>query len=461
MTSLTDALRTQHFRLILQVVLLLAFVFLFCFSIFQTNWVGTPIISLILVFMITANIVRLVEKSNRDFAQFIANVSHNDFASASGSSDAAFGARAFIDAQKTLLSKYRKLKADRTVQTEYLQLIVEHIDAALICFDEDGNVEIINQAAARLLGRKYVSSINIVSKINPDLATELRRIRPGEYRLIKLVVDNELNQLILNATEFVMLETSYKLVSMQNIKNALDEREIESWQKLIRVLTHEIMNSMTPIVSLSRYIGSVVKDERIGKELEDPKSEQLQDLRLSIDAIASRSQGLMEFVGSYRSLSNLPDPVFETVELSGVIERIQLLLNERVKSQGVRLITQVEPADLSLHVDEKLLEQILINLLSNAIDAVEDEEAALVELEAVQDHNGRVLIRVTDNGCGISKELIENIFTPFYTTKEHGTGIGLSLSRQLARLNRATISVSSIAGEGSQFVLTFSHQATP
>ena len=455
MASLIDMLRSQHLRLVLQVFLLLDAVFLFCFSILQTNFIGTPIISFGLIVFFTVNIIRLVEKSNRDFAQFLNNVSHNDFTSSSGTLSQGFGARNFVDAQKTLLSKYRKLKADRSAQYEYLNMVVEHVDTALLCFDNEGKIEIINNAASRLLNKKYVSNLNIVAKLNKDLADALWDIRAGDTKVLKIVIDNELHQLILSATEFVLLERKYKLVSLQNIKNALDEREIESWQKLIKVLTHEIMNSMTPIVSLSRYIESVISDKDLRSKLGDENSEQYKDLQQSIDAIASRSQGLMEFVDAYRSLSHFPTPVFDLVNIGALFERIELLLKEKFQDASIQFATKIDPANVSLVADVNFLEQVLINLLSNAIDAVAGRSASTIQLICRQRKDGKVTLQVTDNGCGISKDIIENIFTPFYTTKEKGSGIGLSLSRQLTTLNNGVLSVSSIEGEGSQFSLAF------
>lgn len=450
-----DAIRSQHARLILQVLLLVAVVFFFCYSVLRSEWIGVPSITFVFIILITINIIRNVEKSNRDFAQFLTNISHNDFASSSGSSQQAFGAADFITAQKTLLSKFRKLKADRSAQYEYLHMVVEHVDTALICFDESEKIEFINSAAFRLLRKKFITSLKSIASLSPELADTLKDIPAGESVVVKVVINNELHQLILSATEFVLLEKKYKLVSLQNIKHALDEREIESWQKLIKVLTHEIMNSMTPIVSLSRYIEGVVNDVELSKKMLEPDSEQYRDLQLSCDAIASRSQGLMEFVDSYRSLSNLPEPTFAETNINELFERIELLLKDKIKERGIDFSLGVETEKPILPADVRLLEQVLLNLINNAIDAVAEEEKPRIELLYSELENGKSTIRVTDNGCGISRDDIENVFTPFYTTKEHGSGIGLSLSRQLTKLNRGTLSVSSLEGQGSEFTLTF------
>lgn len=388
MASLTKTLQTQHVRLIIQVLFLLAMVFVFCYSLLETDWIGMPIISLLLIVMITGNIIRIVERSNRDFAQFINNISHDDFTTSSGSSNQIFAAHAFIEAQKTLLSKYRKLKADRSAQTDYLQMVVDHVDAALLCFDEDFRIEFTNRAAEQLLKRRYLPSLQSIANIDAGLAEAVRDLETGENKVLKLVLDGELNQLILSATEFVLLEKKYKLVSLKNIKGALDEREIESWQKLIKVLTHEIMNSMTPIVSLSRYVDGMISDKEALAALQDPDSEQSRDLHLSLEAIKSRTQGLMDFVDKYRSISNLPKPKFAHVILNSLFERIDLLFAERASEQGIEFSFDLKPKELVLTADESLLEQVIINLVSNAFDAVKGRQNKKVRIEA----------RLTDEG---------------------------------------------------------------
>jgi len=448
-----NVLRTQHFKLILQILLLLLAVFVFCYSVISTEWIGTPTISFLIIVVVTINIIRMVEKSNRDFAQFLSNITYGDFTSTSGASNQAFAAQTFVNAQKTLLSKYQKLTADRSAQSQYLQKVVEHVDSALICFDSEGKIEFSNKATTQLLNKKYIPSINVLANINPEMASELRHIRPGENRLLKTVLEGELNQLILSATEFTLLDRNFKLVSMKNIKGALDEREVESWQKLIKVLTHEIMNSMTPIVSLSQYIESLVSDKISLEQLQDEESEQFRDLHQSINAITSRSKGLMEFVDSYRSLSNLPKPTFAKVSIAELFNRIERLVADEVGECDIRFQQTATPPGLWVNADEHLLEQVLLNLLSNAFDAVAEKQDKKVMLEATCQSDGKVAIKVTDNGCGIDSDVIDNIFTPFYTTKDSGSGIGLSLSRQLARLNRGILSVSSVMGDGSQFTL--------
>ena len=455
MNSLISNLKGHRGQAIFSIALLLIVVFVLCYSVLSTQWVGTPILCIVIIAFITMNLMRMTERSNENFTQFINNISHDDFSSTTSHSNAEDSAQKFVSAQRTLLEKYRKLKADRSAQHEYLHLVVEHVETALLCFDEKGKVEIINQAAKDILKNRYISTLSKVEAISPLLAQTLRGIKAGENRVLKVTIGNDVLHLMLTATEFRLIGKYQKLVSMQNIQSALDEKEIESWQKLIKVMTHEIMNSMTPIVSLSSHLESVFQGNESVELGITADEEQYKDIVQGIASIASRSQGLLRFVQAYRSLSNLPRPVLKEIQVSSLFQHMSTLLEERMVTLGITLDCRVQPASLNIMADINLLEQILLNLLNNAADAVSSVDNAQVELRATQLEHGKVIIQVKDNGCGISKTYIDDIFTPFFTTKETGTGVGLSLSRQLARLNNANLSVQSTEGKGSCFQLHF------
>lgn len=455
MNSSINSLKGHRGQAILSVSFLLLAIFLFCYSILSTEWVGTPILCAVIIVVITLNLMRMTERSNENFTQFINNISHNDFSSTTSHSNAESTAQKFVEAQRTLLEKYRKLKADRSAQHEYLHLVVEHVDTALVCFDETGNIEIINQAAKELLKSRYINSLSRIESISPSLAGALHQLKAGENRVLKINIGNETVQLILAATEFRLLEREHKLVSMQNIQSALDEKEIESWQKLIKVLTHEIMNSMTPIVALSNHLENVVHEGEVTDTGVTTDADQYRDIVQGIESIAARSQGLLRFVQAYRSLSNLPRPSFASVAVENLFQHMATLLEERFTSAGIAFQFSVKPRSLCVEADINLIEQILLNLLNNAIDAVQGSVEPSIQLTAYKHELGRTIMQVTDNGCGISNAQIDDIFTPFFTTKESGTGVGLSLSRQLARLNHAALTVKSVEGKGSSFLLQF------
>ena len=455
MSSLISSLKGHRGQAIFSIASLLLVVFVLCYSVLNTQWVGTPILCVVIIAIITFNLMRMTERSNENFTQFINNISHNDFSSTTSHSNVEDSAQQFVSAQRTLLEKYRKLKADRSAQHEYLHLVVEHVETALLCFDDKGNVEIINQAAKDILKNRYISTLKKVDALSPELAQALRSIKAGESRVLKVSIGNDNLQLMLTATEFRLMDKYQKLVSMQNIQSALDEKEIESWQKLIKVMTHEIMNSMTPIVSLSNHLEDVFHEKELTETGIAADTEQYRDIVQGIGTIASRSQGLLRFVQAYRSLSNLPRPVLTQIPISSLFKHMSTLLEEQMSVTGIELECEVVPESLSVMADKNLMEQILLNLLNNASDAVSGVEGAKIVLRASLLGHGKVIIQVKDNGCGISKSFLDDIFTPFFTTKETGTGVGLSLSRQLARLNNANLSAQSDEGKGSCFQLLF------
>jgi len=459
MNSRTLSLRGHRAEALFCVGMLVTAIFLLSYSLLRTEWIGTPILCAAVIMLCVLKLIRMTERSNENFAQFISNVSHDDFSTTTVPNGAETSPQLFLQAQKTLLEKYRKLKSDRSEQHEYLQLVVEHVDTALVCFDETGKVTIINKAAKDLFRTPYIHNIARIEAVSSALADALRELKAGEKRVVKLSIGSESVQLILAATEFRLLGSEQKLVSIQNIQSALDEKEIESWQKLIRVLTHEIMNSMTPIVSLSSHLETLTQATAVSEAGVVVDAEDHQDIVQGIASIASRSQGLLRFVEAYRSLSNLPRPVPTVIEIETLFQRLAILLEDRFIKADIRFHHQVMPAQLTILADINLIEQILLNLLSNAFDAVREREDRQIQLMAFrQESSGRIVIQVRDNGIGIRRDNIDDIFTPFFTTKDEGTGIGLSLSRQLARLNNATLLVNSIENQGSTFQLVFLDQ---
>jgi len=262
--------------------------------------------------------------------------------------------------------------------------------------------------------------------------------------------------LALYATEFRLRQQKYTMVSVQNIQSELEEKEMEAWQNLIRVLTHEIMNSVTPIASLASTANDLLM--QIPEDREDSKKTPLtaiDDVSSAVQTIERRSQGLLRFVDSYRKLTRLPKPNFQIFPISELFERVQQLMQSQISERGIDFQTRVDPESLELTADPEMIEQVLINLLMNAIQASARKHKPRIRLTASMDDRGRTVIRVTDNGPGITDEAMEKIFIPFFTTKKEGSGIGLSLARQIIRLHRGSISVQSKPHVETVFTLRF------
>lgn len=349
-----------------------------------------------------------------------------------------------------IVDDFRQVKIDREVEHQYFQNSIKHVNTGLIAFDASGKVELYNDAAKRLLNIEYLPEIHLLEKLQPNLPEALIALKPGGQKLVKTVHDNEVFSLSFRAAEFKLQDRFVKLISLQNIKSELEAQELASWQKLIRVLTHEIINSVSPIAILSSTLIKMFEMDGKAKTIDQIDNTQLENTLSAVQAINKRSQGLSRFVESYKSLTKLPEPEPEEVSLVEMINRLKTLMKRESTEKEVKLITAVKPVNLKVLADEKLLEQVLINILKNAYEALEQVEVPQIEISAERRGDG-VLIEVTDNGSGMSKEVLENIFVPFYTTKKEGTGIGLSLSRQIIRKHNGTLEVYSTPGAGTSF----------
>jgi signal transduction histidine kinase len=282
----------------------------------------------------------------------------------------------------------------------------------------------------------------------------LQAIKPGQQRLMKTNIAGSIIQLSVKASEFKILDRWIKLVSFQDIKGELDQKELESWQKLIRVLAHEIMNSITPINTLTETMIKQNRqyEENIGQSQGD--SEHFENMADGLQLIRERGSGLIEFVQKYRHLSKLPTPNLSEIELKGLLSGIAGLFKKEMEEKGLTLSVKVSPDNLTLQADRKLIEQVLINLVKNAMEALSETEDAQVQILADKQLES-VRIRVVDNGPGIPENIIDQIFIPFFTTKEDGSGIGLSLSRQIMRLHQGTIDIKSIPSQETSIILNF------
>jgi signal transduction histidine kinase len=289
------------------------------------------------------------------------------------------------------------------------------------------------------------------SRIDERLPALLHQLGDGERTLLTVRRGDDTLQLVLYATTFELLEQRYKLVSFQNIRDELDQQEIDSWRKLIRVMTHEIMNSVTPIISLSGVIRETMLDERGTPTFRTLTPHEHHDMLRSITAIHTRSSGLLDFVQAYRTFAQLPAPVLTDVDARTLFERARTLLSRELEQTGIAVEVRCEEEGLRIRADARQAEQVLINLLRNAIEA----QSTRIELRGSRNDRGDVILQVIDNGAGVAPEHLDSIFVPFFTTKRNGTGVGLSVCRQIMQANQGFISVRSAPGAGCVFTLKF------
>ena len=401
-------------------------------------------------------LIRYVERTNRKLTQFLQAIRHADFSSSF--SDPGLG-KTFENLNKEfnrVIEEFRKYRAEKEEHFNYLQTVVQHVSIGIIAFRKDGKVDIFNNAIKRLLKIKNLRYMQDLKKVKDDLPETLLKLKAGDSTVLKVFVEEELLQIAVNATEFRLRGEDYVLISFQNITAELDEKEIESWQKLIRVLTHEITNSITPITSLASTIKDMLFVSENGKTLlQELEEEDVESIEGAIDTIQGRSQGLLNFVEIYRNLTRIPKPNFRYFRVSETFERSIQLLKPKIDQQGITCETRVFPPDMMITADPDLVDQVVINLILNAMDAVKETEDPKISILASLNSNNRVVIDFKDNGSGIKPDIMDKIFMPFFTSKKHGSGIGLSLSRQIMHLHKGSITVKSKLGEGTIFTLTF------
>jgi two-component system, NtrC family, nitrogen regulation sensor histidine kinase NtrY len=425
-------------------------------SVVNTAWLATPVACGVLMVLSALELIRYVERTSGDLATFLNCIAHEDFSTPATLS---YKGRVFAElgqAYRVLTGEFRRLNQQKAANHLYLEAVVEHVGVALCCLDEHGDVKMVNEPARRLFAVAHLNSHRSFARIDARLPELLLRLGNGERTLLDVHRGDDTLQLVLYATTFELLEQRYKLVSFHNIRDELDQQEIDSWLKLIRVLTHEIMNSVTPIISLSGLVRDTMIDETVTPPAFRMLGPQDQaDMLRSVTAIHARSSGLLDFVQAYRSFAKLPQPVFTDVDVRALLERVRTLMSQEIDAAHVTVDLQCDEPGVTVRADAGHAEQVLINLLRNAVEALAGKAQPRVELRACRNDQGKVLVQVIDNGAGIAVEHLDSIFVPFFTTKRNGTGVGLSISRQLMRVNRGGISVRSAPGDGSVFTLRF------
>lgn len=436
---------------------------LLCLSVFvlfylltQTKLVATTFIVGVLIVAQIFWLVQFVQKTNREIARFFSSIKYSDFSQSFRSSMKGTSFEELSSAFSEVIEEFRKARMEKEEHYRYLQTIVQHVGIGLMAYKLDGEIELINNSAKKLLNIFSIRNISELSNVNKNLVESLRKLKSGDKILVKIADNNELSQLSIYATEFKLRENHYTLISISNIQSELEEREMETWQNLIRVLTHEIMNSVTPIISLSATACTLLGE--IDKNIKDNQTineEGMEDVKGALDTIQRRSQGLLHFVDDYRNLTRIPIPNFQVVRIFDLFERIQKLLAEQFHEKGIKFSYSIVPSDLEITADPDLIEQVIINLILNSMSALAASSEPVIKLVSKIDNRGGMIIQVIDNGPGIPEDLYEKIFIPFFTTRKEGSGVGLSLSRQIMRVHKGGISVFSIPDKETVFTLSF------
>ena len=444
------------FNIIIRVVVLALSILLLANLLATDSLLLTVGLVSILAIIQVVSLIRFIDKNNVEINSFFETLKNQDLLNPQFSPGEGEYYNTLVEHYYEIINKLKASDTDKDAKYQYLKTIVQHVGIGIITFNKAGEVQIINTAAKRLFRITHINNIRELRKISESLVNSFEMLKTGGRDLIKIINNEETVQLAVFAIELTLKDEEFKLVSVQNIQSELEENEMEAWQKLVRVLTHEIMNSVTPISSLANTLEEDIKYRIDGNgEEKELTKEDLEDLHLAIKTILKRSEGLVRFVTDFRSLTHIPKTKFAEVAISDLFEHIELLMKHDLDSNQIDYKRSIVPPNLKIKIDQELIEQVLINLIKNAIQALREEPDKNIELSAFLKDNKHIIISVKDNGPGIDEEAQSKIFIPFYTTKKSGSGIGLSLSKQIMRQHLGTISVKSKLNEGTEFVLRF------
>ncbi len=444
-----------RFNIVLRVLVLTAT----CLALFITlnsSFTFTPILVVGLIIYQSWSLIRYVDRTNRELAGFLESIRYSEFTRSFQITDSGSSFDELNTAFNDVMKDFQQVRSEREEHFHYLQSIVQNIDISILAYQRDGTVEMINPAAKKLFQVNTLRNINMLRSLSEQLANTLLSINPGENKLVKVQDEEDILQLAIYATEFKVKDKVILLSTVKNIQSVLEEQETAAWQKLIRVLTHEIMNSIAPISSLSSTVESMVKPYATGdKSSLEIDIETIQEIQGALKTINKRSTGLMTFVETYRSLTKIPDPNFEVVSMKDLVNNVHRLMKKDVQRLNIKLSVTIEPESIEVQIDEQMIEQVLINLVKNSVQGLEGTKDGKILIRGFYNKRGRPTIQVIDNGQGILDDVLDKIFIPFFTTKRSGSGIGLSLSRQILRLHGGTITAQSKPNEETIFTMTF------
>lgn len=430
------------------------------YLILETSYyVSMSILGIVIIVQLMA-LIKYLERTNELLTRFLEAIRYSDFTGSFRNHELGSNFDELNRSFSEVIERFKEERSEKEESIRYLETIVQHIGIGLMCVNSSGKVVLLNTAAKRLFKVAMVRTIESLKPLSEELYESIKQQKGGTRNLIRISIQNETLQLAMFATEFRMRDDAYKLISFQNIHTELEEKEMEAWQNLTQVLAHEIMNSITPISSLSGTVKMLLEQHLTDKK-ENVKltSETVEDVTEALSTISTRSQGLMRFVNSYRDFTQIPNPSFEQFSVADVLKRTASLMKTQADEIGAELALECDPESLELTADPHLVEQVLINLTKNAIRILSDQDDGKIVLKGEIDESGRVVIHIKDNGPGIKKSMKEKIFIPFYTVgktgQPKGSGIGLSLSRQIMRLHGGSLILNSEKGKGSVFTMRF------
>ncbi len=439
-------------------ILIIVRVLLIVVNVMIISWIAGDMrlffnqIILALIFIVQVwELIYYANHTNRELAKLFLAIKHSDFSITFSRGSLGNSFKELQSSLIDIIQSYKEVKIEREAQYQFLQMLVNQIQIGIISVQEE-NIILINPTAEKILNIKGIKSWKLVQQQNPKVVAELS---DDGKKIIEVKSTEGTKMLAVEISSLIMMDKPFRLITLQDINSEIEQKELEAWHKLIRILTHEIMNSITPISSLSETMQAMLTDKSGNqKPLNDIEDETIKDIRFSLNTIQKRSERLLDFVENYRKLSRVSKPVMQSVDVKSFLNSIENLMHEELVRQGIDLTIDVMGDSFTLMIDPSQVEQIIINLLRNSIHALDSRNRKHIFLNAYPLEQ-QIVIEVTDNGKGIPENELKEIFIPFFSTKKEGSGIGLSLSKQIMSLHGGRIRVSSKVEEGTSFYLYF------
>jgi two-component system nitrogen regulation sensor histidine kinase NtrY len=439
-----------EWRLLLRVLLLfltlLAVSFCIVKGLYLFLLLGIPLVIAELI-----DFLRFHKKAHNEVEQFVESVHYRDFSRHFDVNHAPVELKPLRKGFNDINDTFKNISRERETQYHYLQKILELVDTGIISYEnETGEIGWLNESFKKIFDIPYLKTIHSLKKRDEALYNEVMLLKSGESKVVSITRNKQIIKILLSVTAMRSDGKLYKLLAFQNVSEALDETESKAWQKLLNVMTHEIMNSVAPISSLADTLKNWLQS--YGK---DGSKTDLEDLELGIDTIKRRSEGLLKFTESYRNLNKITKLDLKSVLVRDLFENLNNLMQPTLAKKNIELDIVLRDMQMTIEMDVNLVEQALINLLVNAIDAVKDTAKPCITLTAEINGQNKPVIKIADNGVGMPPELLDKIFIPFFSTRKTGSGIGLSLCKQIMMLHKGNVQVQSMQGEGSVFIFIF------
>ncbi len=444
--------KNSEWRILVKVFILFIALFAESFFLFKQWYLAAALTSPVIIYLIV-DFFNFNRKAQQELSQFVEAIHYRDFSRNFDVKHAPANIQSLRKGFNEINSTFKVISKEKETQYQYLQKILELVDTGILSFKHNnGEVVWMNETLKRMLHLPYLKTIHSLGKRDEELYNQVIALKPGESKIATTHAEKKSFKVLLSATGFQTDGEKFTLIAFQNVDEALDETESKAWQKLLNVMTHEIMNSIAPISSLADTLKNQL--EVSVADLSNTEGS-IDDLKLGIDTIRRRSEGLLRFAETYRNLNKITTLNLTKIYVRDLFENLNTLMEPTLEKKNIEMEIVLKDPSLVVEADISLVEQVLINLVVNSIDAVKDRDDARIVLAAEQNNNKKIVIKVADNGLGMSEEILDKIFIPFFSTKKSGSGIGLSLCKQIMMLHHGNIHAQSIEGQGTTFLLQF------